>query len=161
MRWGGVATLLASLNRSFDFGSAHEMQLRGERVVAMVGRWNPRRLADLLGDGDRSIPPRAPHHVVVALSKESLFPLLVEYRSADDPMAAAGLADESLLRPSGRPMLKIDFLRPVFDTPIPDGEFAYSAPAGVPLRDRTDRELRIAREARSTRLAATSDAEPR
>ena len=161
LRWGGVASLLVSLKQSFDFGPARQMRLRGEPVFAMVGRWNRTRFAELLGSEDEPIPPRAPHHVVLALSEESLFPLLVEYRSADDPMAAAGLADESLLRPSTRPMLKIDFLRPEFDRPIPEAEFAYTAPSDAPLRDETDRELRIAERNRDARLAATSGDGPR
>lgn len=160
MRWGGVPMLLAGLHQSFDFGPAHEMQLRGERVVAMVGRWNADRYRGLLGE-TTALPRRAPHHAVVALSKETFFPLMVEYRSGDDPMAAAGLADESLLRPSPRPMLKIDFLRPTFDASIPSAEFAYTPPSGSPLRDETDRELRIARAQRARLAAITSDGQRR
>lgn len=162
VRLGGLPMLLGSLNEAFAFGSPREMRLRGERVVAMVGRWRSELRTRWEGDAAGRFRRRAPDHVVVALSKATLLPLLVEYRSVDDPLAAEGLADEALLRPSARPMLKLDFLRAVTDIAIPETEFAFSAPTDAPLRDETDRELRIAQARREqTRVAATSGDAPR
>ncbi len=156
LRFGGLPLLLASLNETFDFGPARKMQLRGERVVAMVGHWNPEKLRRLLKEGEptNTIPERAPHHVVVALSLETSFPLMVEYRSADDPMSQAGWADAERLRPSGKPMLKLDFLRPEFDIRLAESEFHYTRPSGVAWRDDTARELQIAERRREQAMVA-------
>ena len=180
LRFGGLPMLLASLDETFDFSPAREMQLRGERVVAMVGRWNPEKLKSLLkkeeeeeegtqavtdGVSDRvsdRVPERAPNHVVIALSRETSFPLMIEYRSSEDPMSQAGLPDEQLLRPSGRPLLKLDFLRPEFDVQLVAGEFQYTRPSGIAWRDDTARELQIAERRREqTMVAAKSGAQRR
>lgn len=158
LRFGGLPMLLASLDETFDFGPAREMQLRGGRVVAMVGRWNPEKLKSLLkeGEGTLTIPERAPSHVVIALSRETYFPLMIEYRSSEDPMSQAGLPDEQLLRPSARPMLKLDFLRPEFDIAIAADEFHYTRPSGVAWRDDTAQELKIADRRREQTMVAST-----
>lgn len=157
LRFGGLPMLLASLDETFDFGPAREMQLRGERVVAMVGRWNPEKLRSLQEEDvtTQAVPKRAPHHVVIALSRETYFPLMIEYRSSEDPMSQAGLPDEQLLRPSSRPMLKLDFLRPEFDIPMAAGEFRYTRPSGVAWQDDTAHELQIAERRREQTMVAS------
>ncbi|MGL4511727.1 MAG: hypothetical protein ACRCT8_01440 [Lacipirellulaceae bacterium] len=151
-RLGGLPTVLASLEERFDFGPPRLMELRGRRVAAMVGRWDKAKRVALFGDAP--LPSRAPHHAVVALDEETLFPLLVEYRAKDDPLSARGLPDEARLVGSRRPMLKIDYLNPRFDEPLEADAFAYSPPADVRWQDDTERELRLLRERRPV-VAAT------
>ncbi|MEN0111207.1 MAG: hypothetical protein AAF805_10850 [Planctomycetota bacterium] len=145
-RWGGLPSLVAGLDAAFDFGPGRLMMLRQERVIALVGRWTPEARARLAGDDRDALPARAPDHVVVALSEKSLSPLLVEYRSFDDPLSASGLADDARLRPSRQPLAKIDLRDFRFDTAIEDRRFAYQ-PTTEDWTDETDRELRLLRGA--------------
>ena len=145
-RYGGLPMLVASLNEHFDFSTGRAMQLRGREVIAVVGRWNRGSVEQMYGHA--GLPESAPRLVVVALDKETLFPLLVEYRALGDPLANAQLPDESLLPPSRRPMLKIELIDPEFDTDQPKQLFAYSRPDGVEWTDQTDLELSLARERR-------------
>lgn len=139
-RLGGLPMLLAGLDGSFAFGTPRLMELRGQRVAAMVGRWRPERVAELVGP---TLPPRAPGHVVVALAESTLFPLLVEYRDQRDPLSSPGLPDDALLTSSRRPLLKIDLGDPVFGQPIDPATFTYR-PADEAWADQTERELRLA-----------------
>lgn len=160
-RFGGLPMLLSGLDRSFTFGSPRRMQLRGERVEAMVGRWRPERLAELSAAG--SLPPRAPQHVVVALSEATLFPRLLEYRDYRDPLSRPGLSDNELLRPSARPLLKIELAPRLDAAPLSPRMFAYR-PNEEGWSDRTQRELQLlARRQEPVALAAapTSGARPR
>ncbi|CAN0378157.1 unnamed protein product, partial [Ectocarpus sp. 4 AP-2014] len=122
-RFGGLPMLLSGLDRAFTFGPSYAMQLRGERVLAMVGRWRPERLAELSTAG--SLPPHAPQHVVLALSDATLFPRLLEYRDYRDKLSAEGLADQELLKPSSRPLLKIELEHQPGAPPQDERMFAY------------------------------------
>ncbi|MEO0531743.1 MAG: hypothetical protein AAF266_14380 [Planctomycetota bacterium] len=141
-RFGGLPMLLAGLDEAFRFGAPRRMQVRDETVAAMVGRWRPDRL-DQLAEGE-TLPPRFPQHVVVALSEATLFPVLVEYRDTRDPLSADGLADEALLTPSRRPLMKIDLRNATFGQRYDPGLFAYR-PSIDDWSDQTDRELRLVR----------------
>lgn len=145
-RFGGLPMLLSGLDEAFAFGQPRLMQFRDERVAAMVGRWRPDRLKELVGD--TGLPERAPHHVVVALSEATLFPLLVEYRDARDPLSMDGLPDEALLTSSRQPLLKMDLGSPTFDERLDPRLFAYQPT--VDWADQTDRELRLAVAAETT-----------
>lgn len=157
-RFGGLPMLLASINESFDFNAGRRMKLRGEPVIALAGRWNPVRLAELAGNDPETPlpiepPSHAPHHVVVVLSEETLFPMMVEYRSTKDPLASTQLSDVERLVPSQRPLLKIDFLKVEFNQRLSADRFAYSPPPGTDWQDRTDHELQLAADRREWRTA--------
>lgn len=155
-RLGGLPMLLAGLEEAFDFGKARRMQLRGDRVVALVGRRSQGR-SSASQDATERPDPDLPDHVVVALSESTLFPMLVEYRSGRDPLSADGLPDEALLQPSRRPLLKIDLANARFGDRLPPSAFDYR-PGELDWQDVTDRELRIvqARRERRARLAGAS-----
>ena len=101
--------------------------------------------------------------MVVALQRETLFPMLIEYRGAQDPIARGGLADESLLRPSRKPLLKIDLMNPVLGSPVAPERFVYAPPEGLAWVDRTDRELAIVKRRQQPQALANSpsDGPPR
>lgn len=157
-RFGGVPMLLASLDESFDFNAGRRMKLRGVPVIALAGRWNPYRLSELAGntpeaDLPTTPPNHGPHHVVVVLSEETLFPMMIEYRSAEDPLSSPQLSGVDRLVPSRRPLLKIDFLKPEFNHRLSADRFAYS-PASGDWQDKTDHELQLATNRREWRMAA-------
>lgn len=154
-RWGGLPSLVAGLDAAFDFGPGRLMMLRQERVIALVGRWTPEARARLAGDAAGSLPPRAPDHVVVALAEQSLAPLLVEYRSSDDPLSRPRVGDDARLRPSRRPLAKIDLRDYRYDAPVEQRLFAYQ-PTTEEWSDETDRELRLLRKADDRTVTALS-----
>lgn len=142
-RFGGLPMLLSGLDSAFTFGPSYAMQLRGERVLAMVGRWRPERLAELSEAG--TLPPHAPQHVVLALSDSTLFPRLLEYRDYRDPLSAEGLADQELLKPSRRPLLKIELEHQPGAPPQDERMFTYRS-NDEGWSDQTERELRLVRQ---------------
>lgn len=142
-RFGGVPMLLAGLDDSFAFGPPHRMQFREGAVLAMVGRWRESRRGRLVEGGE--LPTRAPQHVVIALSEGDWFPRLIEYRDARDPLSDEGMPDESMLRPSTKPLLKIELARRQIRAPHDPRLFAYRA-SDDNWVDRTDRELRLLRD---------------
>ncbi len=165
-RFGGLPMLLSALEEGFDFSAGRRMQLRGEQVVALVGKWNPVRLAELTGADITKIgqtwpPEHVPHHVVIAVSETNLFPMLIEYRSVNDPLSDYSLEEIQRLVPSKRPLLRINFMNYQFNQPMRSDQFAYRAPPGTDISDKTDHELRLAKERRDWRTAlATSNAQP-
>lgn len=150
-RFGGLPMLLAGLDESFQFGAPRRMQVRNETVAAMVGRWRPERLEQLAPG--QTLPPRVPQHVVIALAEATLFPVMIEYRDARDPLSAAGLADEALLTPSRRPLLKMDLQGATFGERFDANLFAYR-PSVEDWSDQTAREVRIVRARRQAELVA-------
>ncbi|QDT69506.1 hypothetical protein MalM25_24450 [Planctomycetes bacterium MalM25] len=145
-RFGGVPMLLAGLDEAFTFGPPHRMHFRGDTVLAMVGRWRESRRGQLVEGG--TLPRRAPQHVVIALSEADSFPRLIEYRDARDPLSDEGMPDESMLRPSTKPLLKIELARRPIRAPHDPRLFAYRA-SDDNWVDRTDRELRLLRDRHS------------
>lgn len=152
-RFGGLPMLLSGLDRAFTFGNPRRMQLRGETVQAMIGRWRPERLAELATDA--ATPSHAPQHVVLALSESTLFPRLLEYRDHRDPLSAPGLADNDLLRPSARPLLKMELTHQPGAAPLDQRMFAYR-PNEEGWTDRTDRELRLVQQRQAKIAMANS-----
>ncbi len=166
-RFGGLPMLLTALNEGFDFNAGRRMQLRGEPVVALAGKWNPVRLAELTSAdvtqiGKNEPPAHAPHHVVIAISETTLFPMLIEYRANDDPLSSASLEEVQRLVPSKCPLLRINFMNMQFNQPMRSDQFAYRVPPGTDTTDKTDHELRLAEKRREWRTAlATSDVQSR
>ncbi len=151
-RFGGLPMLVTGLEEAFAFGQPRRMQFRNETVLAMVGRWRPERLEGLSAVG--ATADRAPQHVVIALSETTRFPLMVEYRDARDPLSANGLTDDAMLRPSRRPLLKIELARLPLREPLDPRQFTYQ-PNFNGLSDQTDRELRLVRARRDTAALAS------
>ncbi|WP_146402120.1 hypothetical protein [Pseudobythopirellula maris] len=165
-RFGGAPMLLEALRESFRFSEARLMQLRGRQVYAMIGRWDTPRSDELFGSegAPTSLPSRAPHHALVVLDGESLFPVRVEYRGVGDSLSRAGLSDDDRLRDSQRPLLRIDFEPPRVGVELDDSQFVYQRPDGYSFRDDTDRVLaaersrreRLTRQAAGVRAGATT-----
>jgi hypothetical protein len=83
---GGLSQLLAELLSRFQFDPPRSKQLNGFPVEALVGHWRPDQFAELcpIHSDDQPWPQQLPHHVLVLVSKNSLFPHVIEFRHADD-----------------------------------------------------------------------------
>lgn len=170
---GGLPMLVGALNENFNFGTPRQMSLRNMRVYATIGTWKPQRLAALLGesaareseDGEADptqpnpnnrveLPDRIPHHVLVAIGADDLFPHLIEYRSNRDSLSAGGVPEDGRFRESDAPLMKLDFMQLRFNEPIPADRFVYNPPEGENWQDTTDRRLaQIAGRMRAKQLA--------
>jgi hypothetical protein len=95
----------------------------GLRSLALVGRWRPEYLADqwpgLVGD-ESAWPEHLPHHVLVHVGANDLFPTRIEYRGADERALAE--APEGRL-PSRRPLASYEFDDIQFAAPMPERHF--------------------------------------
>lgn len=145
-RFGGLPMLLCSLDREYDFAAPRRMQLDGVPVLAMVGQ---RGVAPTTGE------TLLPHHVVLAIEEATLAVRLVEYRSANDPLAASNLPPEERLRPSTMPLLRIRYSNLQAAVAIDDAAFVYTRPDDLPWRDETQRALRLVRSAVAEESVAT------
>lgn len=172
---GGLPMLVGALNENFNFGTPRQMSLRNKRVYATVGHWKPDRLAKLLrkptseeeshADKEESqtataelqLPDRMPHHVLVAIGADDLFPHLIEYRSGSDSLSVANLQEDALFRESQTPLMKLDFMQVRFNTPIPPDRFVYNPPEGGNWHDATDKRVtQIQRRLRVKQMANRS-----
>jgi hypothetical protein len=194
--FGGLPMLLEALRANFEFTAPRQFRMSdGTEVIGLVGRWRPEALAAALlagankGDSDdqkdqlsaaalreslekflqeKPLPQRIPHHVLLLVGKEDLFPRLVEYRHKSDPLSDPRLEESQLFTFSSQPLAKLEFYEIEFDTPIDPDEFRYIPP--VPQwRDKTTvyktrleraQQLRTALD-EERRMANSSNGSPR
>jgi hypothetical protein len=127
MARGGLAQLVADLARCFRFGPRRTIPYGGAQVTAVVGRWRHFQLArvwpDLVDDGSGDDwPDQLPHHVLVLVGEQDLFPYLIEYRSG----AQARLAESALAcQPAGSPLACFEFYGVQFAAPMPGELFEF------------------------------------
>jgi hypothetical protein len=146
--FGGLAMLLGSLRESFEFTRPQLFNMGDKTVYAVVGRWRPDVLADLLASPNDSstdatpeqiiathpLPPRIPHHVLVLIGQHDGFPYLVEYRSTL-PNGADDLLDFMQIAES--PLARVEFFDVAFDLAIDNREFDYDPPVEPDWSDNT------------------------
>ena len=179
--FGGVAMLLGSLRDCFDFTAPQLFSMGATPVYAVIGRWRPDVLADLMAaetgasENRRSadevlnsltLPERLPHHVLVLVGRDDAFPYVVEYRGRARDLGA-DLTD--LFQPAELPLARLEFTEVQFDAPIDNREFDYDPPVDPDWTDNTAsflrrldraRELQLGRET-SGEIANRPDAGPR
>ena len=139
----------------------------GSEVIGLVGRWQPEALAATLLPRPRkqeeetetteevritaaglresldhflqhhSLPERVPHHILLLLGREDLFPRVIEYRNQRDPLADPGLAESELFQFSARPLAKLEFYDIAFDAQVDSRDFLYTPPPTPQWRDKT------------------------
>ena len=89
-----MSQMLAELLRRFHFDPPRAKQLNGFAVEALIGHWRPEQFAELcpvLSD-DQPWPDQLPHHVLVLVAQNNLFPHVIEFRRADDAALATSLS---------------------------------------------------------------------
>ncbi len=145
---GGLPSLLSSLVENFTFAPPQAMQLdigtaRTKLPVwAVVGRWRPEKLAQLVSiPADKpeaaalaSLPNRLPHEVLLMVGQADLFPCFIEYRRLDEQALSA--PPDTPYRLSPRPMVVMVLSNVAYNVPIAASQFDY-APGEADWVDRT------------------------
>lgn len=132
---GGLSQMLADLLRRYHFEPPHATQLNGLPVEALIGRWRPEQFAQLCtidGEG-QPWPSQLPHHVLVLVGENNLFPYVIEYRRAAD----ADLADSLVgIKPTHDPLTRYEIFEVRFADAIDSTVFQFK-PGDVDWSDET------------------------
>jgi hypothetical protein len=164
--FGGLPMLLESLRLHFEFTAPgtfrapEHLGLGNQPVIAMIGRWRPESLAGVLATLDDvtreeitaelllqrleerlssgSLPSRLPSNVLILLGQSDLFPYIIEYRSANDPLASDQAPAAALFQLSRQPLARLEFFDVTFDREPSDIEFHYDPPVEPPSYDVTN-----------------------
>jgi hypothetical protein len=137
---GGMTQLFAELARCFTFRAAQPARYEKGTALAIVGRWREAELLrawpSIAAEG-AVWPAQLPHHVLVQVDNDTLFPVLVEYRD----VAQAGLLTSAAAPFSAeKPLARYEFLDVQFTAPMPEHLFLF-APAQLDWQDVTGRVL--------------------
>jgi hypothetical protein len=132
---GGVSQLLAELLTRFQFSPPQSKQLNGFPVEALVGHWRADQFAELcpVHSEDQPWPEQLPHHVLVLVSKNSLFPHVIEFRHFDDAALADGLSGLDL---TNDPLVRYELFEVRFADAIDSTIFQFK-PGDVDWSDET------------------------
>jgi hypothetical protein len=147
---GGLVQLLRELADRFDFTAEPATGSLATPCYALVGRWKPQELGGLwspLPDAERAPeawPTHLPHHVVLEVGREDLFPYRLEYRGAADA-ALAGLPGGGQ---ASTPLARYEWFDVQFIATIEPEQFSYTA-GEIDWVDRTDDALRRILEQRA------------
>ena len=144
---GGLAGVLANLDRAFEFRWMAETTLGKAPLRAVYGTWKPSRLARLLPDQKAAIdagrgvdltklPEHMPDHVVVYLGRDDMFPYRIEYRRTTDGDPAAAVRDTS----TAKTQVSMELFEARFGSGVDRQEFVYT-PGSTPVADETEAYL--------------------
>lgn len=137
---GGLTQLFAELQRCFAFTPPQPVRSGERTALAVVGRWRDAELRrewpSLAGEAV-AWPAHLPHHVLVQIDSDTLFPSLVEYRGADEAVLADSAA---AFFPTRKPLARYEFIDVQFTAAMPDHLFQF-APAQLDWQDVTARTL--------------------
>ena len=146
---GGLAQMLAELLTRFNFDPPRHTQLNGLAVNALVGRWQIPKLEALWpkgkyepGGDPPSWPEQLPHHVLVLVGKNNLFPYVIEHRRASDAYLAGTVAG---LRPTRDPLVRYEIFEVQYAAAMDRRLFEFK-PGDVQWTDETALVLERMRE---------------
>ena len=127
---GGLSQLIANLARCFAFGPPQPMQMGERTMLAVIGTWRPAPLEKewptLSTKSPSEWPTHLPHHVLVYIDSNELFPYLIEYRSSVDAELAT---DPTGFFATREPLALYEFIDVQFFTAsMPPSLFQYAAP---------------------------------
>lgn len=139
---GGLSQLVANLARCFTFGAPQPMRMGERTMLAVIGTWQPAPLEKawptLSTKPPSQWPTHLPHHVLVYIDSNELFPYLIEYRSSVD---AALATDPAGFFATRQPLALYEFIDVQFFTAaMPASLFQYSAPDSS-YQDATNRVI--------------------
>ncbi len=135
---GGLAEMVADLLRRYTFAPRRKTQLNGLAAYAMVGHWRPDQLQSqwpkISEDADASTwPQQIPHHVLVLVGQNNLFPYVIEHRRSVDSALAQSAAG---VLPTKDPLLRYEIFEVQFAAALKDSLFEYR-PGDVQWSDET------------------------
>jgi hypothetical protein len=124
---GGVAEMLADALRRFTFAPPRPAQLDGMAVYALVGQWRPAELEKLWpklasGKDSPTWPKQLPHHVLLLVGQNNLFPYVVEHRRVEDAHLVASAVGD---RPAPDPLLRYELYEVQFTLAMDDSLFEF------------------------------------
>jgi hypothetical protein len=137
---GSFCGQLADLIQQFDFTDPQSIQLHGVPRVALIGHWKMAQLARVWPGGIkdptatiRSLdqgqtaeellvrwPSQLPHHVLLLVGPQNLYPFLIEYRQAIDAPLASTPAG---MQPTQDPLARYEHFKVQFAAQIDDQLF--------------------------------------
>jgi len=157
---GGLAQMLADLMQRFKFDPPRQTQLNGLAVYALMGHWRREELAalgvDLEPHGGEEASPwpnQLPHHVLVLLGREKLFPYVIEYRRASDAYLLDTVAG---LRPTRDPLVRYEIFGVQFTQVIDTSIFQYK-PGDLQWTDETSLVIERLRKQREIVVEKLAD----
>jgi hypothetical protein len=125
---GGLSQLVADLHRCFVFGSEQTLRWGDRTVKAVVGQWRPDELERQwpgLTSAAEDWPSHLPHHVLLYVDNDDLFPYLVEYRSGRQAELASS---NTVYLPSNEALAEFEFVDVQFAAAIPANLFEFTPP---------------------------------
>jgi hypothetical protein len=172
---GGLPSLLAALGENFAFLPPQARRLAvapplateaiNIPVFAVVGHWNPEKLAALIPPAAqppeaaaRQLPDRLPQEVLLLVGQADLFPYRVEYRRLETPRPATADGSTIPYQLSASPLAVLELSDVEFDQPIEGGQFDYNS-GDVDWKDQTAQVLERLRKQRQTQLANRASGE--
>lgn len=127
---GGLPSLLATIEQSFDFDGLKDDTLRDRPVVIIQGQWNAAMAANLRGQlPEGQLPPYVPDIIRITLDRETGFPHRIMYLKKVPE------------RDTLRPLLTLDFLDVKLGEPIDPSEFTFVVPERIQPVELTERYL--------------------
>ena len=146
---GGLAEMVADLLQRFDFQPPRQVQLNGLPVHALIGQWRAEELAalgveveKLANDDADAWPEQLPHHVLILLGRDNLFPYVIEHRRMSDAYLVSTVAG---LRPTRDPLVRYELFEVQFALVLDPSAFQYK-PGDVLWTDETSLVVERLRE---------------
>jgi hypothetical protein len=132
---GGLSQVLADLLRRYQFAAPRATELRGFALEALIGRWRPEQFAELcpIQGEDQAWPAQLPHHVLVMVGRNNLFPYLIEFRRAEDADLMENLSG---LQPARDPLTRYEIFEVRFADATDNTVFQFK-PGDVDWSDET------------------------
>jgi len=137
---GGLAQMLADLLGRFTFATPRPTQLNGMPAFSLIGHWRREELERLwpnLNQADQDSQPdwpeQLPHHVLVLVGKNNLFPYVVEQRRSSDAFLAETAVGQ---RPTHDPLVRYEIFDVQFAAAMNDSLFEFK-PGDVQWTDET------------------------
>ena len=121
---GGLATLLASLERTMTFDSMKTDESTGHSRTILQGRWKPEFAQAFPKDRDNSLPIYIPDLVWITVNSQTLFPEKILYLKKPPQKKL-------------KPIVTLEFSKVEFDGPVDDSAFVFLVPPGVIPEDIT------------------------
>ena len=135
---GGLTEMLADLLRRYTFAPPRSAQLNGLAVYALVGQWRRTELEKLwpelaTAEDMSNWPRQLPHHVLLLVGKNNLFPYVVEHRRVEDAHLATSAPGD---RPTRDPLVRYELFEVEFAAALDDSLFEFK-PGDVQWTDET------------------------
>lgn len=122
---GGVAALLASLERTMTFDAIKVDNSGDVPRTSIQGRWKKQFADKFPKDKDQSLPPYIPDAVQLVINNQTFFPEKILYLKKQPGKRAF------------KALVSLQFRNMVFDEPVSDDAFVFQVPDGEVPEDVT------------------------